>query len=251
MSRHVELLRRARQDGDLFERPPVVDGPAANTSPHPGPRLGWFGPTSNDYWQQLVQELFVRRDTAGRGAVGVASATAGEGTSFVAAHLAAELARTLEQPTLLLEANVFRPSQAGRHGVEPDPGLRRLLAEREFPLDQALRQTGIEGLWLLPGGASGFYGAAPDWTCFPRLLARLRERFTALVIDLPPVNLSTDAMLLGAWLEALVLVVEADLCSREVVHSAEERLRRANPNFVGTVMNKRKFVIPEAIYRRI
>ena len=150
--------------------------------------------SSNDSWQQLVQELFVRRDAAGGGAVGVASATAGEGTSFVAAHLAAELARTIEQPTLLLEANVFRPTQAGRHGVEPEPGLRRVLADREFSLDHVLRQTGIESLWLLSSGAPGVTGAAPDWTSFPRLLARLRERFRALVLDLPPVNLDRKSV---------------------------------------------------------
>jgi Mrp family chromosome partitioning ATPase len=245
MSHYVELLKRARQDGGLFTPRPSLPREASDardTLP--------LGRPKNDYWQQLVHELFVRCDPAGRGVVGLASATAGEGTSYVAAHLASELARTLERPALLLEANIYRPSQAERHGVEPEPGLRRMLAERDFVLEQALRQTGQDNLWLLPAGARAAI-TPPDWTSFPLWLARLRERFAAVVVDLPPANLSTDVLILGPRLDGLVLVVEADLCSREVIQSAAVRLRRANPNLLGTVLNKRKFVIPEALYRRL
>lgn len=245
MSRHLEILRKARADGELFTRGALVRSPA------PVKRLTRRAP-SRDHWQQLVHELFLREAGSGKRALGFASATPGEGTSYVTAHVAAELARTSERDTLLLELNLCRPSQAGRHGVEPDPGLRRLLVDREFPVEACLRPTVVEHLWLLPAGsASNGLGAGPDWTHFPRLLERLRARFGALVADLPPVNLSTDTLIVGGLLDGLVLVVEADLCSREVIGNAVERLRRANPNVLGSVLNKRKFVIPEAIYRRL
>lgn len=76
-------------------------------------------------------------------------------------------------------------------------------------------------------------------------------RFRGIVVDLPPVNLSTETTIIGGWLDGLVLVAEADLCSREVLQNAVARLRRATPNLVGAVLNKRKFVIPERIYRRL
>ena len=244
MSVHLEILRRARMEGELYST--AVIAPSAE----PERRAAARRPPVRDQWQQLVHELFLRRESE-TAAIGLASATAGEGTSFVARHLAAELARMSERPTLLLELNVYRPVQASAHGVEPDPGLRRLLASREFPVEECLRETGVQHLWVLPAGSGGPSGGTPDWMCLPRVLDALRRQFRALVVDLPPVNLSSDATIAARWLEGLVLVTEADACSREVIQSATARLRRANPNLLGAVLNKRRFVVPEAVYRRL
>ncbi len=269
MSRHVEILRRARLDAELFacqspggnggsvprkagvgkagvEREPEYRGGA------PAGPAEEKGGTGRDQWQQLVHELFLHKGIEAHSAVGLASATAGEGTSFVAFHLAAELARPAGWPTLLLDANVHRPAQADRLGVEPDPGLRHLLLDKDFPLESCLRQTAIDSLWLLPAGsASNGSSGAPDWTHFRRVFEALRGRFAAIIADLPPVNFSTDATILGPLFDGVVLVVEADLCSREVIQNAVARLRRANPNVMGTILNKRKFFIPAPLYRRL
>lgn len=269
MSRHLQILRRAKLDAELFASAAARAGdsrggngrtampPEAPAGQAPSAEQGaadnsWNAGHSRDQWQQLIHHLFLRRGPGSRLAVGLASATAGEGTSFVAFHLATELARSTEQPTLLFETNLHRPAQAREHGVEADPGLRHLLLDRNFPLESCLRQTGIEHLWLLPAGyaVNGSSGAL-DWTHFRRIFAGLRERFCGIIADLPPVNLSTDAMIIGPVFDGVVLVVEADLCSREVIQSAAARLRRANPNVMGTILNKRKFFIPAPLYRRL
>lgn len=270
MSRHLQILRRAKLDAELFARTPaagsgyVRGGNGRNAVPPgtlPGqeapaePEAGdgsWKNGDGRGQWQQLIHHLFLRRGSGGRLSVGMASATAGEGTSFVAFHLATELARSTAQPTLLLETNVHRPAQAQQHGVDADPGLRHLLLDRNFPLESCLRQTGIEQLWLLPAGSAvnGSSGAL-DWTRFRQIFGALRERFCGIIADLPPVNLSTDAMIIGPVFDGVVLVVEADLCGREVIQSAAARLRRANPNVMGTILNKRKFFIPAPLYRRL
>ena len=207
---------------------------------------------SRDEWQQLTHQLFLRRNGDAPRSVGIASATAGEGTSYVAFHLAAELARATARPTLLLEANVYRPSQAEQHGVPPNPGLRQLLRDRNFPLDSCVHQTAVETLWLLPAGSTvDGLSRAPDWTNFRCVFESLRGRFSAIIADLPPVNLSSDAMIIGRLFDAAALGVEADLCGREAIQNAVSRLRRANPNVMGTVLNKRKFLVPEMLYRRL
>ena len=244
MSRHLEILRKARLDGDLFSgvaAPQVVATEEAPARRH----------SARDQWQQLVHELFLRREEPGAHAIGLASATAGEGTSYVAQHLASELARTSEWKTLLVEANLYCPVQALRHGVEPDPGLRRLLTNRDFPIESCLRETGVERLWVLPAGSPSESAVAPDWSLLPRLLQWLRARFRGVVVDLPPVNLSTNTTIVSGWLDGLVLVVEADLCSREVIQNVVSQLHRVTPNLLGAVLNRRKFVIPEPIYRRL
>jgi capsular exopolysaccharide synthesis family protein len=243
VSVHLDLLRRARLEGELFAR--------GTTAPAAGEPTFARRHASRDQWQQLVHELFLRHEEPDLWAIGLASATAGEGTSYVAQHLTAELARTTGWSTLLLEANLDRPAQAQGHGVEPDPGLRRALSDRDFPVESCLRETPVDRLRLLPAGSPGTGSPHPDWTRFPDLLQSLRSCFRAVVVDLPPVNLSTDATIIGGRLDGLVLVVEAGLCSREVIQNAVSRLRRSNSNLLGSVLNKRKFVIPEAVYRRL
>ena len=241
MSRHVEILKRAGLDGDLFTG--AAAAPVAVVQARPT--------SARDQWQQLVHELFLRREESGSCAIGLAASTAGEGTSYVARHVAAELARASEWNTVLVEANLYRPAQARHHGVEPDPGLRRLLSDRGFPVESCIRETGAGHLWVLPAGSPSESATAPEWALLPRLLQWLRVRFRGIVVDLPPVNLSTDTTIIGGWLDGVVLVAQADLCSREVLQNAVVRLRRATPNLVGAVLNKRKFVIPERIYRNL
>ena len=250
MSRHLAILRKAKMEAELFASP-TPSGAGAAAAPARAPAAP-DSVQNRDQLQQLVHELFLRRGPEARYALGLAWATAGEGTSYVAFHLAAELARLAAQPTLLLEANAYRPALAERLGVEPNPGLRQLLLNQQIPLEQCLRQTPIERLWLLPAGTAGngFVGA-PDWTAFRRVFQGLRERFSGIVVDLPPVDLSTDSQIISSFFDGVALVVQADFSSREVIQNAVTRLRRANPNLVGTILNRRKFFIPGPIYRRL
>ena len=235
MSRYLAILRKTRREDELFGRPAAT--PA----------------NGRERWRPLMQEIFHRRGVPAPQAVGFASATPGEGASFVAAHVALEVARSTGRPTLLLEANLHRPAQATQHGVDPDPGLRQLASNPEVTLESCLQPSPTGSLWILPAGSNGVNGskALPDWSRLERAFAAMRERFPAILVDLPPVNLSGEAILVGTLLDAVVLVVEAGLCSREVVEHAATRLRRADLNVIGAVLNKRKLPIPEPLYRRL
>lgn len=247
MSRHMAILRQAKLDAELFGR-------GGDNGPYPVDRIRpnynvWRNGHGRDTWRQLVHELCMRGQSQ---TIALASATAGEGTSYVAFHMATELARAIARPSLLLEANVRRPSQAQCYGVEADPGLRHMLADPSFPLESCLRQTAVENLSLMPAGSVGSGSSgAPDWAHFARLLNGLRERFTAIVADLPALSPSSDTLILAPLFDAVVLIVEADVCSREVIQNSVERLRRANANLAGAVLNKRKFFVPEPLYRRL
>ncbi|GEM_PF-508992 len=257
MSRYLEILRKAKLEGELFSapsrqeaRPPYAAAvPISPSSSSPWSRQGT---PNRDQWQQLVYQLFLPPAARLPRSIAMASATSGEGTSFVAFHLAIQAARATGNPTLLFEANLYRPSQAGRFGLGESPGLREILHDERFPLDGCLHQTAFERLWLLPAGSAGNgLAGPPDWTNFRGVFPRLRQRFPVIVGDLPPVNASTDTLIIGPLFDAAVLVVEADLASREVIQNAAAQLRRANSSVAGAVLNKRKFFVPEPLYRRL
>ena len=73
-----------------------------------------------------------------------------EGKSTIAAHLASMLAES-GQPTILVDADLRRPVQAGFFGVDGEVGLTHVLA-RSVALEDALVQTAQKNLRLLPAG---------------------------------------------------------------------------------------------------
>jgi len=128
VSRHLEVLRKANAEAELFAVPePSRAASRAAAIPRQPP-----GERHRDQWHQLIHQLFRRRRAGARLCLGLAAPTGGEGTSYVSANLAAELARSAG-PTLLLEANLHAPSQAGRLGTAPRrtslPPARRRIRE--------------------------------------------------------------------------------------------------------------------------
>jgi uncharacterized protein involved in exopolysaccharide biosynthesis len=67
--------------------------------------------------------------------------------------------------------------------------------------------------------------------------ARLRGD---VILDLPPVNVSMDALSLMSHADVVLLVTRAGRTTFEQVRDAEQQLRRANANLIGVVINKVK-----------
>ena len=79
----------------------------------------------------------------------------------------------------------------------------------------------------------------------------LRETFDFVLIDAPPLNRFADVASLAPLADGVVLVLEANSTRRDVARKAADDLRAAKAKILAAVLNKRKFPIPETIYRRI
>jgi Mrp family chromosome partitioning ATPase len=83
------------------------------------------------------------------------------------------------------------------------------------------------------------------------LLAELRKEFGYVVIDGPPLSAYADGIGLGHLADGIVVVLEANTTRRNVALQVTDRLRSMNLNVLGAVLNKRRFPIPDSLYRRI
>lgn len=186
--------------------------------------------------RQLRTNLrFVRVDTPPR-AIVVTSANAGEGKSTVTAQLARLLAES-GQPTVLIDADLRRPTQAERAGVDGTLGLTQVLAG-DVPVADALLETATPGLVLLPAGR---IPPNPSELVGSQRMAALLESLAAthtVLIDAPPILPVTDAGLLTSAADGAILVVEVGKARKEQVRLAAKTLERANGTVLGTVLNK-------------
>jgi Mrp family chromosome partitioning ATPase len=135
------------------------------------------------------------------------AARSGAGATTVAAVMAATAAEELRAPVLLVEGNLRYPQLAGLLSAAAKPGLSDVLAGDASLLD-AMQETSLPGLWLLPAGAvAGQPVRLLRSPVIGDLIDAARQRFGAVVVDAPAVLESSEAALLACWADRTMLVV--------------------------------------------
>lgn len=107
----------------------------------------------------------------------------------------------------------------------------------------------------LDGVFGGTLGPAtrrhPAWSLLRRqdLWDRLREDFDLVVLDMPSTDVSRAAFNVAPVADGVVVVVEAERARAPVVTDLIEKLRAVRGNVMGTVLNKRRYHLPQLLYR--
>ena len=193
-----------------------------------------MGPAAEALRQLRTNLLFLNVDHPVRSIV-ITSSNEGEGKSTVAAHLAAMLAES-GQPTVLVDADLRRPTQGRRFDLDGLVGLTQHLAG-VVPLSDVLAKTGHTDLTLLPAGRippnpSELLGSQR----MRQMIAKLSEDYVVL-IDAPPLLPVTDATLLAVAADGAIVVVRSGKTRIEELQLATRKIRQVEGRIFGTVLN--------------
>jgi receptor protein-tyrosine kinase len=174
----------------------------------------------------------------------VVASTHGEGTTTTAALYASTLAKRKKLDVLLIEANFRTPALEQVFPIRRNGGFAELIAGTQ-DLDTVVQATPQPNLFVV---TSGHYETSPSNVLeAPQLsdvLARLHERFQFVVFDSAPVNVYTDAQILGPRVDATVFVIEADRTRIDEVQRAKRQLERAGAKMLGVLLNRQKSYVP-------
>jgi Mrp family chromosome partitioning ATPase len=80
---------------------------------------------------------------------------------------------------------------------------------------------------------------------------QLRREYRYILIDCPSLREAEHAVILASLVDGVVLVVEANRTQKDQFHYAERTLEDAGGRILGHVLNKRTYVIPEWLHRRM
>ena len=167
--------------------------------------------------------------------IGVTSGLPGEGKSTVATNLALAFAGGSNEKTLLVDADLRRPSVATLLGAGSPLGLTEVLLG-EVGVERAILRLEGAPLEVLPGGKRV---EAPLELLTSRtakdLIAALRQRYGRIVIDTPPVILFSDADAVGALTDGLILVVRAGSTPKSAM--ADQLAAIHSARVLGAVLN--------------
>lgn len=212
-----------------------------------GARIKGFHEALNVLEEQL---LFGLQDSKKLRVLAVTGSHRHEGVSMIAANLASSLARLGQGDVLLIDANLRHPSVHETFKTRLSPGLAETLSNGNN--GDAVISSQEHNLDILSAGSTKRnFSEILNSDRFRKLLISIKKNYRFIVLDLPAVNEEGWTIRLARLCDGVVLVVEAERSRWEVVHRAKEQLVSLNANVLGIVLNKRRYHIPEWLYRTL
>ena len=172
--------------------------------------------------------------------LGIVSAVNGEGKTLTAINLALGLAAEPNQTVILADLDLRRPAVAHTLGLRPERGLEAWFSGDEPTKNVCYGIQGVERLYVLPTlspvpGSSEILAGLGTRRLLNDLKGRDRDPGRLILVDLPPVLLSDDALTIAPLLDAVVLVASERRTRREDIVRVMELLK--NTRVLGTVLN--------------
>src|SRR5262249_21522683 len=179
--------------------------------------------------------------------LGLTSAISGEGVTFVTRALALVLATDVANRVCIVDLNWWSPSDWPGPDV---PGVANVLRD-ELAVSEALQLTGNPGLKVLPAGRAGVSErpALARSDELAKALDELNEEFEHVLLDLPAVHATSEALTLAETCPSLALVVGQSVTPDSDVKAALDEIEGVP--LLGVVLNRSYSKIPRIIRNRI
>ncbi len=168
--------------------------------------------------------------------VTIVSGGTGEGKSTTMANIAFTFARG-GYSTLIVDADLRRPSQHRIFGVSNDLGLTDFLTT-DMPLEEVVLQTQVENLYLLPSGKlpSDAVGILNSQRMV-EFIEEVKNRFDIIFFDSPPILGVSDASVLSSAVDLTIIVVQHRRFPRAMLQRVKQAVINVGGNILGVVLN--------------
>jgi non-specific protein-tyrosine kinase len=168
----------------------------------------------------------------------ITSADPGDGKSTTAANLAVVMAQA-GHSVVLVDSDLRKPMVHKIFKVPNRHGLTTVLLENDPILDGRLQETGIPNLRVLTSGPlppnpSEMLGSKK----MRRIMAALREEADLVLFDTPPALPVTDATVLSAQADGVLLVSHAGKTRRAAAQKAIENMKQVSAHVLGVSLNR-------------
>jgi len=207
-------------------------------------------PAAAEAYRQLRTAVLLSTPGGAPKSVLVTSSVPGEGKTTSSVNLAVSLSQTKAR-VLIIDADLRRPRLHTIFGLDNRRGLSTYLSSEMPSTDSAdiVQQHKTSNLFVLTSGPvppnpAELLGSEQ----MQRLLERLENDFTYIVIDSAPSASFTDAVLLSSMVDGLLLVVHSNSTPRHLVLRTKQLLAAAGAKIFGVVLSQVVMSSQDAIY---
>jgi capsular exopolysaccharide synthesis family protein len=165
----------------------------------------------------------------------ITSPAPGEGKSMVSANLALAFAADLQGAVLLLDADLRRPTVERWLTPIPKLGLTEILTG-QTELDHAVLELENSALNVLPAGTPPHDPVELlSSDSAKNLMAKLRERYSRIIVDTPPIIPFTDADAIGSYCDGILVVARSGATRQSMYLQALASV--TSTRLLGSVLN--------------
>jgi succinoglycan biosynthesis transport protein ExoP len=209
-------------------------------------------PVAEAYRTLRTNIQFARMERSGKVLV-VSSPTLQEGKTTTIVNLALTMAQS-GQKTLLIGANMRRPSIHRFFGIEREPGLSNILVGSaqwrdcirtvadilmgRFEMEDIMAAPGLDNLHIIEAGPvpanPSELLSTPAMTGF---LHSVRDVYDVILVDTPPILPVTDSAIVASQADGVVLVYQAGKVGRLVLKRAKVHVENVGGKVWGVVLN--------------
>lgn len=196
---------------------------------------------------KLLQTQVMKRLKAGGGnSLLVTSANSCEGKTFTSINLGVSVSKEFDKTVLIVDADLRKPRNEHSafsedfFSLQVNKGLSDYLkGNAEIP--EIMINPGINKLVIIPSGrpadnAAELLNSAKMEAMMTEIKSRYPDRL--VIVDTPPVNQYTDAIILSRFVHGILIVVEIEKTSGEDLKKIMHNLK--DVQIIGTVLNKAK-----------
>ncbi|WP_100658728.1 GumC family protein [Alteromonas flava] len=189
----------------------------------------------------LRTNLIVRNESEENRVIAVTGVKPNDGKSLVAASLAESFAKL--EKSLILDADLRYPSISGAFNMSSElPGLTHFIGKQQ-PAGRCIHRIQDGQLSMMPSGHIPqdpmVYLSKPRFKAFLHKLSIIFER---VVIDVPPLEEFSDALVISRNVDAIILVCDLENCETAELVQAVQKLRDVGAPLLGVVFNRVKNV---------
>lgn len=200
------------------------------------------------FYLELIKTVFQAVGDDGKlrnRVVAFTAATPGEGVSYVVNLIARELALQTNKRVLRVDAEALR---------------ELYLADANY-VARCCEETEVENLLSITttptrtrsvtarGRRSSDFDVNPEYRL--ACIKALRWNFDYVLIDCPSLAVSADAATLAPLVDGTSVIVKAAQTRRAQIKRSQQMMENAGGQFLGFVLNQRRYPVPNWIYQRL
>lgn len=203
-----------------------------------------------EYYENLKTSLLSRYADGSLKSILFNATYPGDGASTTAMNFATVLAKDSKLKVLLMEVNMRTPSMHEVFRTDDAIGINDVLGG-DYEVKPVIHRVGPGELHITAFSGKIFTGPVSFFESneFDAFFKEVYERFDYVVLDSPPAPIFSEFRVLCSKVDGVVLVINSGKTRRQVALRAKKELEEAGARLLGVVLNKRKYYIPNRIYR--
>lgn len=167
----------------------------------------------------------------------ITSSEKNAGKTFVSSNLAVAFAQSGKK-TLLIDADIRNPSVQRYFPILTSQKKMKKVVKLTNLLEDNIKETYVSNLYVSKMGH--FSDRFVDFfssDLMATAIKALRKQYDQIIIDTPPVLVTSDPLVLASYADGIVLVIRSNKSAKQNVKQTIKRLQQVSTPIIGSILN--------------